>query len=225
VTEPPVPPSPADEPFSGPPGPDPGVDLSKGVGSSARLPPPITTRGRGQSGKLLLALFVGVAVLCGGLGVLLLAARSDSGSGATRDDPAPMGTEVSPTGNWSITVTAADLDATDEVVGANRFNRLEPDNVMVKVTVGIRNGSERPGVPLGHLEVGLIGPAGATIAPKPGMAGVSTLSLAEEVAPGATLSGDLVFELPPADLDDAVLLAEPPPGSDARGDQRFLAIH
>jgi hypothetical protein len=137
-----------------------------------------------------------------------------------------MGTEVSPTKDWTIAVTAADLDATDEIVGANPFNRLEPGNTMIKVTVAIGNRSDRPGATLGHLDVGLVGPPGAVMAPKPGMAGVSTLSLADEVAPGATLTGDLVFEVAPADLGDAVLLAAPASGAGAGagGGPTYLAI-
>lgn len=145
--------------------------------------------------------------------------------GATKDSPAPIGTQVSPAKDWTIVVNSANLDATAEIVAANMFNKPRvAGNRLISVNVSVHNGSDRPASPMGNLNVGALTPAGVKVEPAFAVTGIDTIKTTQQLQPGGTLTGLLVYELAPADIPATVLLAEPQITLDANEDQRFLAI-
>jgi hypothetical protein len=148
-----------------------------------------------------------------------------SGPGATKDDPVPIGTEVTPAKNWTIKVNTANLDAGAELARANQFNKPRiAGNKLITVNVTIHNGSDKPGMAMTEMKVGALPPSGVKVDQSFAIAGVDTLNPAAQLQPGASVTGTLVFELPVADIPTTVLLAEPQFSLDENEDQRFLAI-
>lgn len=145
------------------------------------------------------------------------------GPGDTQANPAPLGTDVSPALGWTVKVNVADLDAT-AIVRANRYNRRVETNKMVKVNVSVHNGSDLPGSVTAEMEIGVLGPSGVKTDPMWIVVGVNTIDLSAQLQPGGTITGDLVFEVPPAEIEGLVLLAEPRFTIDVNEDQRFLAL-
>lgn len=146
-------------------------------------------------------------------------------AGATKDNPAPVGTEVTPAKGWTITVTAPATDATAEIVKANQFNKPKvPTNKLYSVPVSIHNGSDRPGMALGELKLGALPPNGVRVDQVFAVTGYPTIETTAQLQPGATVAGKLVYELDPTTFGQTVLLAEPQFTLDTNADQRFLAL-
>lgn len=151
--------------------------------------------------------------------------QAAAGPGATKDAPAPVGTEVSPAKGWAITVTAPATDATPEIISANQFNKPKvPTNKLYSVPVSIRNGSDKPGMAGSELKLGALPPNGVRVDPEFSVTGYPTIGTSAQLQPGAKLDGRMVFELDPATFAQTVLLAEPLFTVDKNEDQRFLAL-
>jgi hypothetical protein len=195
---------------------------------------------------IILAVIVGGVILMCGLGGILVAnapkttttlgasgeetpgapaAPEAAGPGATKDNPAPIGTEVSPAKDWTIKVNSADLDAGAGLAKLNMFNKPQvAGNKLVSVNVTIHNGSSRPGMAMSAMKVAALPPSGVTVDESFAIAGADTLNSSAQLQPGASITGVLVYELAPADIAGTVLLAEPQLTLDQNEDQRFLAI-
>lgn len=157
------------------------------------------------------------------------AARDDGGGsggpGSSKDNPAPVGTNVVVAKGWTLKVNSANLDAGAELAKANQFNKPRlATNKFVTVNVTVTNGSDKPGMAMIEMKVGALPPSGVKVDPSLMVAGVDTLNPTAQLQPGASVTGTLVFELAPADIPSTVLLAEPQFTLDENEDQRFLAI-
>jgi hypothetical protein len=148
-----------------------------------------------------------------------------TGPGATKDTPAPIGTEISPAKDWTIKVNSANLDATAELAAKNMFNKPRiAGNKLVTVNVTVHNGSDRPGMAMTEMKVAALPPSGVTVDETFAVVGIDDLKPTAQLQPGASVTGTLVYELAPADIAGTVLLAEPQMTLDQNEDQRFLAI-
>jgi hypothetical protein len=209
--------------------------------------PPPKKGGGGKTALIILAVIFGGIILLCALGGILVAnapktttteqangvapgagqdgATPTAAPGTSKDNPAPIGTEVSPAKDWTIKVNSANLNATAEILAANMFNKPRvAGNQLVSVNVSVHNGSDRPGSPMTNLNVGALTPAGVKVEPAFAVTGIDTITTTQQLQPGGTLTGLLVFELAPADIPQTVLLAEPQITLDTNKDQRFLAI-
>lgn len=217
--------------------PFPGASPADPPPASARPFAPSTPARKGLTpGRFLLALALVILIACGGTTTASKGGDTDpatgaadepadAGPGATKDAPAPVGTDVTPAKGWTIKVTAPATDATDAIVKANQFNKPQIPGVrLISVPVSITNGSDRPGAAFTQIKVGALPPSGVKVEQKFAVAGYPTLDILSQLQPGATLAGNMVFELDPATLATTVLLAEPQITLDVNDDQRFLAL-
>ena len=126
---------------------------------------------------------------------------SDEGSSdpeGSRANPYPMGSSIS-SGDWTVTVNSFTPDATDQVLAANEFNEAPAGgNVYALANVTITYTGDASGYALetttdfvtsGGNVVG--SPDSMVVAPDP-------LGL-DELYPGASVTGNLVFEIPSGD--------------------------
>jgi len=152
-------------------------------------------------------------------------APADAGPGASKDNPAPVGTDVAAAKDWHITVTAPSTDATADIIKANQFNKPQvAGHKLYAVPLRIHNGSDKPGIALVEMKLGALPPNGVRVDQVFSTAGYPTLDASAQLQPGATLEGRMVFELDPATFGQTVLLAEPQFTLDTNADQRFLAL-
>jgi hypothetical protein len=200
-------------------------------------PPP-----RRRGGGLVTALLVGGGLLLGIVVVAALLAPKDtltSGPpttapavtarptstttpGLSVDQAAPLGTELSPAKGWAAKVTAVELDA-DATMAANSFlSRPGRGQQFVLVTVQVTNQGAKP-ASVTEMKASLLTPDGVAhgVAWNPTPDRLDTFA---QLQPGATVSGNLAFEVPKAQAAGAVLLAEPLFTLDQRKDQRFFAL-
>jgi hypothetical protein len=221
-------------------------DYSPPPGYGTPGPPPKKGSGNKTVFIILAVIFGGIILLCGLGGILVAnapkttttagqaspdvtepgaAAPEAPTAGASKDNPAPIGTTVTPAKDWSITVNSANLDATADLAKLNMFNKPRiAGNKLVTVNVTIHNGSSRPGMAMTAMKVGALPPSGVTVDESFAIVGVDTLNPSAQLQPGASVTGTLVYELAPADIAKTVLLVEPQLTLDQNEDQRFLAI-
>lgn len=148
-----------------------------------------------------------------------------AGPGATKDNPAPIGTTVEVAKDWSFTINAVDLDANAEMLKGNMFNKPQVDgNRFISVNATIRNGSDKPGMALGQLKIGALPPSGVRVDQTYMTAGIKAIDPSAQLQPGAQITGEIIFELDPADIPNTVVLVEPQFTLDVNEDQRFFAI-
>ncbi len=151
--------------------------------------------------------------------------EAPSGPGATKDNPAPIGTTVEVAKDWSFTINAVDLDANAEMLKGNMFNKPQVDgNRFISVNATIRNGSDKPGMALGQLKIGALPPSGVRVDQTYMTAGIKAIDPSAQLQPGAQITGEIIFELDPADIPNTVVLVEPQFTLDVNEDQRFFAI-
>lgn len=159
-----------------------------------------------------------------GSAVTTAPAKSDNGPGSSKDNPAPVGTEITPAKDWYITVVSADTNANAALAKENQFNKPQTaGDQFVVVTVKVRNGSSKPDMLAANLQIGLLEPHGTKLMQAFAVTG-NQLDITARLQPGGTTTGKLVYELPAADVDKAVLLVEPTLTLDVNEDQRFLAL-
>lgn len=144
--------------------------------------------------------------------------------GATLADPAPIGTEVNPAKGWPLKVNSAVLNADADFAKANQYNRPEAGKQFVVVNLTTTNGTGKPAMLMTAVKLSLIGPSGIaidrTFYPTP----PNELKPDAQMQPGATATGNIVFQVPKSDVGQVALLAEPQFTLDENEDQRFLAI-
>lgn len=144
--------------------------------------------------------------------------EDDAGS---RANPHPIGTAVSQ-GDWTVTVNEVKLDATQDVLEGYEFNEAPAEGneyILVNITATYDGIDENGAIPLSTVEY--VTKAGNTIntydtfviAPEP-FDQVSTLY------PGASTTGNLVFEVPSKGASKGVLAVQP----DMLGDKAFVAL-
>jgi hypothetical protein len=184
--------------------------------------------------------------LRGSLGVILIGAAmfatlgegestgdGDSGGDKTEEstapassqqNPIPLGTDVEVAADWNVKVNSAELDANATVATANQFNTPQPGNQFVIVNVSITNNSDQPAEVFTNVKLSLLPPSGiaadtAFVAGVPG-----EIDPIAQMQPGATATGNLVFEVPAAEAATSVLLGQSVFTMDEAKDQKFFAI-
>ena len=138
--------------------------------------------------------------------------------------PIPMGTEVEVAKGWTVKVNSANLDAGAQAKQGNEFNTPSDGKQYVSVNVTITNKSDQPATPLGNVSLKLLPQSGvaadsAIVADFP-----QEIDTMAQMQPGASVTGNLVFELTPADVMTAVMLGQSTFTLDAKKDQKFFAI-
>lgn len=134
------------------------------------------------------------------------AAEETAADGTSPDSPLPAGTEVE-VGDWTITVSDVELDATEAVLAENEFNEEPADgNQFAMYAVeGTYNGDETGTLWL-DLTIGVF--AGGTYYDDCPNVIPDDLIDSSEVANGADASGNECAEIPSADADGALIYIE-----------------
>jgi len=93
------------------------------------------------------------------------------------------------------------------------------------VNVTITNGSDEPSAAFTDLKLSALPSSGVAIDSYSCLAaGVATLDTLAQMQPGASLTGDLCFQVKTDEVASTVLLGEPQFTMDTNEDQRFFAI-
>ncbi len=150
-------------------------------------------------------------------------AAEDGSSDAegTRENPLPLGTEVS-SGDWTVTVNSVDLDATDDVLAENQFNEAPEDGqtyILVSITAEYIGSDSEGDMPWASVEY--VSPEGNTftegdaaiVAPE---AFDSLTTLYE----GASETGNVALQVPADDVASGVLAVT----ADMFGDTVFVSV-
>lgn len=134
------------------------------------------------------------------------AAEETAGDGTSPDSPLPAGTEVE-IGDWTVTVSDVELDATETILAENEFNEEPADgNQFAMYTVeGTYNGDEAGTLWL-DLTIGVF--AGGTYYSECSNVVPGDLIDTPEVANGGTASGNGCAEFPSAESDGAIIYIE-----------------
>ena len=132
------------------------------------------------------------------------AAKADG----TREDPVPLGTAAK-VGDWEITVTACELDATETVMDANEFNDAPADgHQYALVTVKATYTGDESGTFWVDMSGKFLGSGGNTFDSGMAVAGDDIID-SSEAFPGASVSGDLVFDVETTQATGGLLMLEP----------------
>jgi hypothetical protein len=127
--------------------------------------------------------------------------------------------------DWYVTVTAAEPNADATLLAINQFNTPSPGKQYVLVTVKVENRGDRPEAVLSNVKFSLLTTNGAALSTLSCLAQVpDRLATSTELQPGGTVTGRMCFEATAAEIDGALLLAEPIFTLDTLADQRFFAI-
>ncbi len=153
-------------------------------------------------------------------------ASSSSDVGKSQGNPAPVGGAMQVAKGWDVKVNSATLDANAIAAQANQFNRPDQGNQFVMVNVSVTNKSSDPQSPMMNIKLSLLPPTGVAIASYSAFVAQlpDALDLTAQMQPGATATGNVVFEVKSTDVPGSVLLAEPQFTMDTAKDQRFFAI-
>jgi hypothetical protein len=129
----------------------------------------------------------------------------------TRDNPLAMGTEVI-AGDWTVVINSVNLDATDEVLEENMFNDDPADGsvyVLVNATVTYNGDSDQGESFLGGT-IEIVTAGGNSIASYDTFAvAPDPLDTFQTLFEGASVSGNLVFEVAEEDLDGFTISVAP----------------
>lgn len=128
----------------------------------------------------------------------------------TRENPLPLGTTAK-VGDWEVTVAKVTLNANEVVAKANEFNKPPVDGSQY-VLVGLSGKyvGEKSGTFWVDMMEKFLGGAGNTfdsggetfaVPPDP-------MSDAGETFPGASVSGNIIFEVPTDQIEGAALIVE-----------------
>lgn len=129
-----------------------------------------------------------------------------TGAVGTRSNPVPLGQPAEVGAGWTVLVNSVDLDANDEVAAANQFNEPPAEGkvyVLANVTITY-NGSEPSDAAGVTFEA--LGAATNTAISQAMAVAPDELSMFTEVFQGGSLSGNVVFEVPVADVETLVLI-------------------
>ena len=127
--------------------------------------------------------------------------------GSARDNPVPLGQEAQ-IGDWKTKVLSATLNANDVVAGQNEFNNPpEAENQYVLVKVQATRTGEEPAAFLPDIYCAFVGSGGTTF--ETALADVpDNMSKAAEASQGASISGNLVFQVTSGQVSGGVLMME-----------------
>jgi hypothetical protein len=149
---------------------------------------------------------------------------SSSDLGRSQASPAPLGTTLAVAKGWDVKVNSAVLDANAIAQQANQFNTPEPGSQYVMVNVTVTNNSSDPEGPWLNIKLSLLPTSGVAI-DDAFVAGIpDELDVMAQMQPGASATGNLVYEVKSTDVTGIVLLGEPQMTLDKGKDQRFFAI-
>lgn len=143
---------------------------------------------------------------------------------STQENPIPLGTEVEVAAGWNLKVNSAELDANATVAAVNEFFTPDPGNQYVLVNVTLTNTSDQPDEPWINLKVSLLSPSGVAQDPEILIGLPNEIDTMAQLQPGASLTGDVPFQVPSAEIGGTVLLGQSQFTLDEAKDQKFFAI-
>lgn len=112
----------------------------------------------------------------------------------TRENPIPLGEEAQ-VGSWKVRVVGSTLDATQEVLGYNQFNEEpEPGKQYVLIEVEATRTGEDAAAFWVDMHYVFVGSGGNTFDAAP-VSVPDSLSDTGEAYPGASIAGNLVFQV------------------------------
>jgi len=126
----------------------------------------------------------------------------------TRTNPLPLGTTAK-VGDWEVTIKEVNTNANDVIAAANQFNDPPAEGSQyVLATVDAKYVGAESGTFWVDMSYKFYGSGGNTfdesmaVSPNP-------ISNAGETFPGATISGDMVFEVPSDQIEGGAIIMEP----------------
>ena len=143
---------------------------------------------------------------------------------STRENPIPLGTDTEVAAGWNLKVNSAELDGNATASGGNEFITPEPGNQFVVVNVTITNKSDQPDEPFVNLKLSLLPPSGVAADTEFITSAPSQLDTTAQMQPGASATGNVVFQVPSAEAAQSVLLGQSVFTLDEAKDQKFFAI-
>jgi hypothetical protein len=155
--------------------------------------------------------------------------EAPAGPGVSAKDPAPIGTTLEVAKGWTVTVQSAERNGNATMATGDKYGISKPSagEQFVLAKVSLTNGSDRPGSWDSNVKLSLLPPSGVAVSGS-GSSGCyqapERLESMAQLQPGATLVGNVCFEVPAADAAAAVLLAEPTFTMDEAEDQRFFSL-
>ena len=145
-----------------------------------------------------------------------------------RQLPIPLGTAV-PAGDWTITFTGYNSDATAKVLALNPFNRLPPDgSTYVEVALSATYGGEGSGRPrtIRANVVGLSGVTYQSASVSGGSGGQSDdIAQAAETFKGGTVQGSIYYIVKTEDTATLVAFFPNVRYTDVSGGTAFFSLH
>jgi hypothetical protein len=142
-----------------------------------------------------------------------------------KSKPIPLGTTVEVAKGWTVGVVSAELNADATLKAANSFNKPEAGKQFVTVKVTVTNNSDKPAAPGSNVKFSLLPGSGVAIGTEFTCAGLpDKFDSMAQMQPGATLTGNLCFQVKTEDVPTVLLLAEPQFTLDKVKDQKFFAI-
>ncbi|MCP4436602.1 MAG: DUF4352 domain-containing protein [Actinomycetia bacterium] len=148
---------------------------------------------------------------------------SDAPASST-DSPIPIGTNVEVAKGWNLTVNSAELDANAAMAAANQFNTPADGSQYVMVNMSITNNSDAPAEPMFEMKLSLLPPSGVGIDPAFVAEVPEEIDQLAQLQPGATMTGNMVFEVPVDQIPGSVLLGQSQFTLDEVKDQKFFAL-
>jgi hypothetical protein len=145
-------------------------------------------------------------------------------AGASRDQPAPIGTDVVPAKGWTVRVTKADLDADAEMRRAQWWMRPGQGERYVLLTLDVGHQAEQKAVPSFEMKFAMVTAKGTEHWPMVYNPTPGSFAIGQEWPPQGSRSGTVAFELPRAEIPGAVLRIEPTVTLDQAKDRRYLAL-
>lgn len=153
-------------------------------------------------------------------------AGAPTGVGTSKENLVPVGTGIEVAKGWTVQVNSAQRNANDLLAAENRFSKPDAGKQFLVVNASIKNGSGKPGSAGINVKASLLPPSGVAIDSfsSCGLTVPDSLSMSADLQPGATITGNLCFEVSVAEASSAVLLAEPEFTLDEVKDQRFFSL-
>lgn len=149
---------------------------------------------------------------------------SSSDVGKDQSSPAPLGTTLTVAKGWDVKVNSAVLDANAIAQQANQFNTPEAGSQYVMVNVTVTNTSSDPEGPWLNIKLSLLPTSGVAI-DDAFVAGLpDEFDVMAQMQPGASATGNLIYEVKSTDIAGLVMLGEPQMTLDKGKDQRFFAL-
>jgi hypothetical protein len=159
------------------------------------------------------------------------AGQAGGGSGGTsapaadKSKPIAIGTPAEVAKGWTVTVVSAETNADATLKAANDFNKPEAGKQFVTVKVTVTNNSDKPAAPLTNVKLSLLPGSGVAVDSAFTCTGLpDKFDSMAQMQPGATLTGNLCFQVKTEEVPTVLLLAEPQFTVDKVQDQKFFAI-